>query len=487
MKFKNTSLLLSIYASKMLTSEQKTILSECVRILEKMPEMKNILKNLPYHLNFSVSKEADESALYNEIENTVIFDHLYFVNTPPNALAVSLAATLCHANQKVCGLSYSSNQLFFDETFLVAKLQDVEANLKTAQLAERLSVKHPLGDMYHELINICGKDNAPTEMAQILWNGLLPTEFAHFKPFMEEQVLVDNMAAYHNAYSVHGLVENPLKPRGKQTAQSIYKQYTQRMHLDLPTGWWRESENCNIDIFPYFYLTKNLATDEYISLTLTHPLYPEYTSVLEVESSDFLDSKQDFIYQNKQFLYSTFPDYPLVYYLLKNQLTQSIRHPGKTLSAAELDKITIGSYLMHTVSCGSLDQIKNFVERCPEAVNYQDIYEMTPLGNALLREDPELTPKENKKEQEEIIAYLVSRENIDLTISPLPQTTALDLISIIENKQLKLEIIKKYFRQQCQKIKLQKPLVIDKAPKRMNDPAALNHLAQGRQYTRSNS
>ncbi len=114
--------------------------------METLPQMKDIINNLPDGITFSVSCNGMRSSAYNYGENEIEMD---ITNFNAKSLRrkmdflISLSHELCHATQKNAGLYFTDiKNASFGDTFRIGKLMEIETFLMHVMI-ERELLKRP--------------------------------------------------------------------------------------------------------------------------------------------------------------------------------------------------------------------------------------------------------------------------------------------------------------------------------------------------------
>ncbi len=115
------------------TQEQRKQIESALAEVGQIPQMQEVLNNLPGNITFSVSDDMNYPARYSARHNVIELNLRYFENQSSGAqldFLLSLSHELRHASQERMGLYYTEVQNpSFADTFRVAKLSEMEAHL----------------------------------------------------------------------------------------------------------------------------------------------------------------------------------------------------------------------------------------------------------------------------------------------------------------------------------------------------------------------
>ena len=113
--------------------QSEKMIANALECLKNIPQMKDVLENLPDIIKYSFSQDTPGVASFNSDENLItIKPSLVASNNPQERLSfyVALVHELCHANQKKEGLYY--NDLIdasFGDTFRIAQMMEIDSHL----------------------------------------------------------------------------------------------------------------------------------------------------------------------------------------------------------------------------------------------------------------------------------------------------------------------------------------------------------------------
>ena len=368
----------------MSSTDNTKMIDNALEYLSTIPQMSNILKNLPENITYTFSKDTPGIASFDYDKNKIIISpDKIDLNNPEKRLHfyLTLAHELCHANQKKEDLYFNDlSGASFGDTFRVAKMMEIETRLLSVTLENELLKRDefknctPTVDCqyYQQELSKANGDisQANTNFILTYWQNAKDNPTADFaKEHINQRYFFYMEQAFHQALLMHDPKFN-LHSTNRTSPIDAINSYQKRMSVNILPQAFLQNEFDNV------VLTDNF----HEGITVLNHDGSKYLTLTPTENP--ITDKVIFLQTDKVFLRNGITKAMIPYPQItrhKTDKTQSFTPQAANLSALEI-----------AIEDRKMDRIKDIIDKDPTVINRQTLVSKKfPLLMAIVNNNEE--------------------------------------------------------------------------------------------------